>query len=236
MDGREGLLLALDARTWIDVASRWRCSRCLVLCQLVGACRQRPLLTGVLAAGTKGALADVSSQTLFQDGDYNAKRTMAFALWNIFYCGLGVYLMYSMLIPRVWPTKLPSGDWHPLVRRHVAFSVAFDNLFATPFICMPTYYACHSLVENPSLAVRQPGALLYDALRLYRSEAFETLALSLGVWIPCHTLTFAVVPVELRTHWVAACSFLSLSCMSLLQHHLERRRPAATSSKRADRA
>lgn len=200
---------------------------------ILDACRSRPLLTGVVAATTKGALADVASQALLQrDREYEPTRTAAFALWNGLYCGLVVYALYTVMIPRMWPTKLSSGSWHPLARRHVALSVCFDNLFATPFLCLPTYYACLAFMEATWAELRRPTAILARALTVYRSEARETLSLSLGIWIPVHVLTFSLVPVDLRTHWVACCSFVALSFMSLLQASLERRRMSRETGER----
>ena len=195
--------------------------------EVVEVCRKQPMLTGTLVATAKGVLADVSSQAIMQrDEPYNSRRTISFALWNGLYCGIGVFLLYSVLLPRIWPTRLATGAWHPLARRHIAFSVGFDNLFATPCLCLPTYYACNALVQSSRQEIAtRPAHILAGAMRTYLSEARETLRLSLGIWIPVHLLTFTVVPVELRTHWVATCSFLSLSFMSLLQASLEKRRP-----------
>ncbi len=188
-------------------------------------CREHALLTGVACAGTKGALADVVSQLTLQENDYKPLRTAAFTLWNALYCGLAVYGLYSVLLPRIWPVTLKSGEWHPLARRHTLFAVAFDNLVSTPFLCLPSYYLCHRALEADWDERRQPLALVYNAMRTYASEAKETLTLSWCFWIPIHAATFSVVPVPLRTHWVAACSFVTLSFMSVLQNSLEARRP-----------
>ena len=174
----------------------------------ISACRRQPLATGVLAAGSKGALADVTSSVLLQDGEIRPARTAAFALWNASYCGLAVYGMYS-----VWLPRLGVG---------VATSVIFDNFLATPFLCLPSYYVWLGAVEAWTGEAREFSAA--KSLRRYADEAKETLSLSWALWIPIHCLTFSVVPVPLRTHFVAACSFCTLTCMSFLQASLERRR------------
>jgi hypothetical protein len=194
---------------------------------LLSIAHRQPLITGVLAAGTKGALADLVAQRALQDTPYKPSRTAAFAVWNATYCGLGVYGMYSRILPRVWPIRMASGERHPLASRHIMYSVGFDNFLATPFLCLPTYYLCHCTIEAASDERRRPLELVSKSLRMCASEARETLALSWAFWIPIHALTFTAVPVPLRTHWVAVCSFATLTCMSLLQGSLEERRPAA---------
>ena len=173
-------------------------------------------------AGTKGALADLSSSFLLQDGDVRPARTAAFALWNATYCGLAVYGMYSVWLPRVLPLVTASGARHPRATAHTALSVGFDNFIATPFLCLPTYYLWLGAVEAWTGEGRAFSASA--SLRRYADEAYETLQLSLALWVPIHTLTFSVVPVPLRTHFVACCSVCTLACMSMLQASLERRR------------
>ena len=141
---------------------------------VLAACRARPLLTGVLAAGTKGALADVCSQCVFQASeDYKPKRTAAFALWNASYCGLMVYAMYSVWLPRILPIRTLSGGVHPHATRHTAISVAFDNFLATPLLCLPTYYFFDAILEDGSC--KTPLASMRTALGRYASEAREML-------------------------------------------------------------
>ena len=216
---------------------------------MLSACRRRPLLTGVGAAGMKGALADLTGQLLLQDGEYRPTRTLAFAMWNATYCGLGVYGLYSVLLPRYWPIVTMSGGKniplshrprrcsyfllrplivlsapHALASRHICYSVAFDNFIATPVLCLPTYYLCHTFIEASAADRQRPTQLASAAIRTYAAEAGETLRLSWCLWVPIHCATFSVIPVPLRTHWVAACSFVTLSFMSLLQNSLEKRR------------
>lgn len=200
-------------------------------------CRQQPFITGVACAGMKGAFADVTSQLVMQDNEYRPLRTVAFTLWNMAYCGVVVFGLYSVLVPRVWPVRTLGGAWHPRAARHTAYAVAFDNLIATPFLCLPTYYLVHGVLEASWEERRRPLALAARALRVYASEARETLLLSWCFWVPIHTATFAVVPTKLRTHFVAACSFVTLSFMSSLQDALEdrRRRPDAQRALAASR-
>ena len=73
------------------------------------------MLTGVFAAGTKGAMADCLGQfitTKFaaddEEGPYNLHRTAAFALWSAGYCGAMVYCLYSLVLPRIWPITVGS--------------------------------------------------------------------------------------------------------------------------------
>ena len=195
-----------------------------VISHVVSVCRQQPLLTGVVAAGSKGALADLMSQTFFQDGDYKPSRTLAFGLWNTLYCGFAVYFLYSVLLPRVLPLVLANGARHPRAALHTVLSVGFDNFLATPFLCLPTYYLCHTAIEASWQERRRPLELAATSLQLYAAESRETLLLSWGLWIPIHIATFSVIPPPLRTHWSAACSFVTLTLMSLLQSTLERRR------------
>ena len=210
----------------------WHCVRIMPLGRIVlSAAYRQPLLTGVLAAGIKGALADITSQHALQGTEYKPSRTVAFALWNATYCGFGVYGLYSKLLPRMWPIHTPSGMRHPLAARHTFYSVSFDNFFATPFLCMPTYYACHCFVEGSWEERKRPIRLLSQAIYMCAAEARETLALSWSLWIPIHVATFTLIPVPLRTHWVAACSFVTLTCMSFLQSSLEERRASADTSR-----
>ena len=191
--------------------------------RLLGFLERRPFATGVLCAGCKGALADLSGQAMMTHA-YNPKQTLAFALWNTFYCGFGVYILYSVLFPRYWPLVLSNGAKHPHALLRTAGMVAFDNLIATPFLCLPTYYLCAFGIEQGREGLRRPRALAQAALSRYRSEARETIGLSLALWIPIHSITFSTIPVPLRVHWTAAMSFLTLTCMSLLQQTLATRR------------
>ena len=100
--------------------------------RLLSLFQRHPLATGVLCAGCKGALADVSGQAMRTNAEYDPKQTLAFALWNTLYCGFGVYLLYSWLFPRYWPLVLSTGAKHPQALLRTAGMVAFDNLLATP--------------------------------------------------------------------------------------------------------
>ena len=193
--------------------------------RLIDACRRWPLATGVAAAGIKGAMADLTGQLASgKEGGYAPQRTAAFALWNALYCGFGVYGMYSVILPRVWPTIRPCGA---PAYRNILKAVCFDNLIATPLVCLPTYYLCHRLVDAAATKeYHQPLEMVKQAMNTYKAEAYDTLKLSLTMWVPIHALTFSIVPVPLRTHWVAACSFVTLTFMSLLQGSLERTRRA----------
>ena len=195
-----------------------------MLLKLLHLCQQQPLATGIVCAGTKGALADVLSQLSKRDAEYNPTRTYAFAAWNALYCGLAVYGLYSVLLPRVWPTVLLSGARHPKASWHVAYSVAFDNAIATPLICLPTYYVAHTVVDSNWAERRRPLELASRAMRIYVEEARDVISLSWMLWVPIQTVTFSVVPVSLRTHFVAAASFATLTIMSRLQGKLEERR------------
>ena len=197
--------------------------------------KKHSFLTGVAFATSKGVLADVVSQTALQrDVEYNVDRTLAFGLWNGLYCGGVTYLIYGRLFPLLMPLTLASGARHPLARRFTLAMVAFDNFVATPLLCLPTYYVCMLALESRGAsAASSPGAVASRGLERYRSEWKETLGLTWALWIPIHSLTFSVVPVHLRVHWTAACSFATLMCMSVLQGALEARRGRAASASEA---
>ena len=190
--------------------------------------QQRPLLTGIALAGGKGVCADINGQMIggaLHAGDYNARQTVAFGLWNALYCGAGVYAMYSFAFPRYWPLTLMNGARHPAAMQRTVGMVLFDNLIATPCICLPTYYLCALALENAfDTLMHNPQAVASAAMRRYKDEARETIGLSLALWIPIHTVTFSIIPPKLRVHWTACCSFLTLTCMSLLQTTLDGRR------------
>jgi len=196
---------------------------------VVRALLRRPLLTGVVCAGTKGAMADVTSQLVLQQRErLDTKQTVAFGLWNAVYCGGCVYLLYSVVLPRFWPVTLPGGGGrHPRFVRNVVSLVAFDNFVATPLLCLPTYYLALGALEARWQDLRRPLGLVSSAMRRYASEFRDVMGLSWSMWVPIHLATFSVVPVPLRTHFTAAMSFLTLTLMSALQSQLERRRPAA---------
>lgn len=185
--------------------------------------RQRTLVTGVVAAGAKGILADAFSQNAFQHGEYNAARSAAFGVWNATYCGLACHLLYVRLFPRYLPLVLPSGARHPAARMRTMLMVGFDNFIATPLVCLPTLY-----LATAALEARAAGAsITRRAAELYRSEWRETLKLSCALWVPIHTLTFSIVPVHWRVHFTAAASFVTLTAMSVLQGSLEKGRAPA---------
>lgn len=152
---------------------------------IIRALLRRPCLTGIICAGTKGAMADAISQLFLQqrglatsNSPWDVKQTLAFGLWNASYCGGCVYLMYSLMLPRVWPVTLPSGTRHPRFIGHVLRLVAFDNLFATPLLCFPTYYLVLGGLEARWQDLQQPVALASAAMRRYKSEFCEVMTLS----------------------------------------------------------
>ena len=147
---------------------------------------------------------------------------MAFAMWNTLYCGLAVYAMYSVFFPRVWPTVLASGARHPHAARRILGMVCFDNLVATPLLCLPTLYLCKQACDGGPPSVRCAG-FAAEAMRRYASEARETIGLSLALWVPIHCVTFSIIPVELRAHFTTSCSFVTITCMSVLQSGLAAR-------------
>ena len=189
-------------------------------------CHAFPMRTGILSAGMKGALADLSSQAMLQQGEpFQPSRTAAFFLWNAAYCGGFVYWAYSVRAPRMLPVRLSCGLRHPQAARNTALLCGIDNFVATPLLCMPLYYLFKSAIDATADERQRPIALSQGALRQYANESREVLALSWGLWVPIHLVTFSVVPEPLRTHFTAACSFCTLTLMSLLQSRLEARRP-----------
>ena len=191
---------------------------------IIRTCQNNPLLTGVICAGTKGAAADALSQRWLQQGEYKPERTVAFAGWNALYCGFVVYGLYSLLAPKYLPTQLVSGKYHPHAMRNTIFLCAFDNLIATPLLCLPLYYGVHALVEASRDERTRPLAVMSSGLQRYRDEAKSVVGLSLSFWVPIHLVTFSVVPSALRVHFTAACSFCTLGAMSWLQSGLEEAR------------
>ena len=195
-----------------------------ILNSLLSELTRRPLITGIVCAGGKGCLADALSQKMLQDGEYKAERTVAFGLWNAIYCGAACFAMYSVLAPRLLPLRLANGMRHPHATRNTLALVAFDNLVATPLVCLPTYYAVHAFVTASHEERRRPVALTRSALQTYARECVETLSLSWSFWVPIHLVTFSIVPTPLRVHFTAVMSGVTLTFMSLLQSVLEDRR------------
>ena len=196
-----------------------------------------PFESGAVLAGAKGALADWVSQSVSAaPGDYDAKRTVSFGLWNALYCGGVCYYLYSKLFPQLVPLVLAAGAPKAVTTLGM---VLFDNFLATPFVCLPTMYLCMALVESTAAAEpssslastkvlnsrrRRCSVVLSTAAANFRGEWRSTLLLSWALWIPIHCVTFSVVPAPLRVHFTAACSFLTLMAMSRLVGVLERRR------------
>ena len=156
---------------------------------VVRALLRRPLLTGVLCAGTKGMCADMTSQLVRgqqHERQYDAKQTVAFGLWNAAYCGGCVYLLYSVALPRLWPVSLPGGGRHPRFVRNVLSLVAFDNFVATPLLCLPTYYLALGALEARWQDLRRPVGLVSAAMQRYASEFRDVMSLSWSMWVPIH--------------------------------------------------
>ena len=187
--------------------------------------RRHTLATGVCTAAVKGAAAEATSQMIVGH-PFEADRTIAFGLWNGAYCGGFAFWLYNVQFPARWPLVLANGLAHPRARLHTALMVGADNFIFTPFFCLPSYYAFHSLVESAHRGL--DAGFVRRGLERYRDEFVPTVQLSLSLWIPIHTLTFSVVPTHLRVHWSACCSFLTLMCFSALQGKLERARPHAS--------
>ena len=189
------------------------------------------LATGAFLAGVKGCLADASSQmTLQRDSMYDPARTVAFGLWSGSYCGGFLYLLYTIVFPRVFPLTTVCGLAHPSARRHIVGMVAFDNFIASPVFFLPSYYVIREALRTMEQGqawrvVAQPGAVVRTAFETYRSEFWSCVTMTWGMWIPIHTITFGGwIPVHLRVHFTATMSFFTMCAMSVLQGKLEKQR------------
>ena len=104
-------------------------------------------------------------------------------------------------------------------------SFAATQAFATYSLSHPVRPRNMSIkLDKLPSAHQTPLRLFSGGAAMSADEAKETLTLTWALWIPIHCLTFSVVPVPLRTHFVAGYSFCTLTCMSFLQASLERRR------------
>ena len=140
-------------------------------------------------------------------GRRNRPARTAVALWNASYCGLAV-----------WACARSGCRDRRRRRRERHLRQFCRHALPLPAVVLRLARRRRGVDGRGARVLRRKIA------RRYADEAKETLALTWALWIPIHCLTFSVVPVPLRTHFVAACSFCTLTCMSFLQASLERRR------------
>jgi hypothetical protein len=161
---------------------------------------------------------------------YDPARTVAFGLWSGSYCGGFLYLLYTIVFPRVFPLTTVCGLAHPSARRHIVGMVAFDNFIASPMFFLPSYYVIREALRTMEQGqawrvVTQPGAVVRTAFDTYRGEFWSCVTMTWGMWIPIHTITFGGwIPVHLRVHFTATMSFFTMCAMSVLQGKLEKQR------------
>ncbi|KAL7550588.1 hypothetical protein ACHAWF_013808 [Thalassiosira exigua] len=176
-----------------------------------------PMQMAFVTCGVKAAAADVVAQQKesigCEDDDdiasiaatggglqIDGKRNFSFIMYGGLYQGIAQLILYNRIFPWIF------GDGTDLAT--VASKVLFDNLFISPFVCLPVAYLLKSVVFQYTVE---------EAKARYIEDVKDGLICKYwSFWVPAQSLTFSVIPPHLRILFVAAVSFFWLVVFSTI--------------------
>ena len=194
---------------------------------IIAACRSRPLALAVVVATVKNSAADLIVQTQIEGRALSAphepptqqqqqqqqqqqrtidwRRNAVFAAFGASYLGGVQYVIYTKLMPRFFhtPTAATVG-WARV--RSVAGQVAFDQFVHVPALFFPCFYVLKESVESESLPWRDGTA--QRAIDKYAGNVVDDMKDQLSIFLPGALINFGLMPLWLRTPWVAGVSFV----------------------------
>lgn len=161
--------------------------------------RTQPYRAAFVTSAIKGVAADVvaqkaeskpSQEEVMRGGAstprFDVKRNLAFLLYAGIYQGMGLELIYNVLLPQL------CGSSNFL-------KVLVSMLVVSPFLTLPMAYVFKALVFQKSMTT---------ALGEYSRDVRQGLLKTYWkIWIPFQTLAFVVVPTHFRIAFIAAISF-----------------------------
>eukprot|EP00441_Pelagodinium_beii_P016394 CAMPEP_0197660998 /NCGR_PEP_ID=MMETSP1338-20131121/51187_1 /TAXON_ID=43686 ORGANISM="Pelagodinium beii, Strain RCC1491" /NCGR_SAMPLE_ID=MMETSP1338 /ASSEMBLY_ACC=CAM_ASM_000754 /LENGTH=291 /DNA_ID=CAMNT_0043238463 /DNA_START=75 /DNA_END=951 /DNA_ORIENTATION=+ len=151
------------------------------------------ILTGFAAYFVKGAFCDAIAQSVLEKQRYDGMRALVFSVFSGMY---GVYqgFLFNGLYSRIFGDA--STAW--IVVTKTAFEVTVHSpLVYQPFTKM-ALNACRG--QGPQVSLWNYGS---DLRRIKVTYAV--------FWVPIHMVMFAIVPVQLRSLWVASIPTLGMA-------------------------
>lgn len=156
-----------------------------------------------MAFGTcfiKGSISDGVTQTKIEkrsaDKGVDLKRNVRFAAWSGAYCGSIQHFVYNVLYLRMFPST------------HIAsrlLCTSFDTLVHGPWVYLPTYYVCKSLLT---------GGKAKDGLAEFTDNWWDIVTAYWKVWFPSVLITMTVIPMQFRILFISGVSLFWLMLLS----------------------
>jgi len=188
-----------------------------MITRYLSAFRSRPLAFAVFISSTKTFAADlivqttIEDRTLVHDPEKPQKRTIDwrrsafFAAFGACYLGGVQYAIYTKLMPWLFRSNIKATCIWGRVSS-VTGQVFFDQFLHVPLLFFPCFYVMKECVESDCLPWVNDTA--QRGMHKYAENAVEDITTQLSVFFPGAVINFAVMPIWLRTPWVATVSFV----------------------------
>lgn len=179
-----------------------------VLARISNAVREWPLTVAMASMAAKAAVVDVAVQCFVERREVvDRRRTATFAIFGCLWMGGAQYFIYSRWMEAI---VIPSS-----AAATAAAKVCFDQLVYVPALFLPVFF-----VVNQTM--RGDPHPLQAARAQYERELWLTLKTT---WPPSFAMQyvgFRFVPPHLRIPYVAACSLVSTTLLSVLRGYFSR--------------
>ncbi|CAD7939238.1 unnamed protein product [Amoebophrya sp. A25] len=201
-----------------------------------------PIMTGLLVASSKTALADYLVQRFVEGREQlDTTRALVFATWGLVWLGgvqyfIQVYLFAHRLFPtaaafaaKPWALKLRDRAGQKIVAKQVFL----DQFVHHPFAFFPAFYSVKAFMEEEEdlpAANASGGATFaerFDVLVAFIASAVRTgvgtysqnynkedLLTCWQIWVPAMTLNFSICPLWARVPFVAGVSLFFTMLLS----------------------
>merc|ERR550525_715988 len=130
------------------------------------------------------------------DKGVDIKRNLRFAAWSGAYCGSIQHFVYNVLYLRMFPST------------HIAsrlLCTSFDTLVHGPWVYLPTYYVCKSLLT---------GGNAKDGLTEFTGNWWDIVTAYWKVWFPTVLITMTVIPMQFQILFISGVSLFWLMLLS----------------------
>lgn len=193
-----------------------------------------PMLGGGLIGGLKAGAADYFTQivveqrkidydgTLDDSQAWNRNRTILFGLLGTTYGGFINYFLHSYLNPMLWGTSKT-----PMV---IFKSILFDQLVHVPFVSFPLFYAFKGMVYSNGDVMEAKKYVSH----YWNVSIFDDLLMCWKLWVPCHMITYGLIPRMMRVYWVNLVSATWTAVLSYKRGELAVTEPAKRQDKYFD--
>ena len=182
-----------------------------VFARISSAVREWPLAVAMGCMTAKAVIVDVAVQCLVERREViDRRRTATFAVFGCLWMGGAQYFIYSRWMEAI---VIPSS-----AAATAAAKVCFDQLVYVPALFLPVFF-----VVNCS--VRGEAHPLQAAREQYGRELWLTLQTTWPSSFAMQYVGFRFVPPHLRIPYVAACSLVSTSLLSILRGYFSRLPP-----------